>query len=60
MNLNEVINELEARLPGGIDPQRVQEIFGDSLAEDLPEHDARNRIIEGCTTLNLTSLREVS
>jgi hypothetical protein len=55
MNLNEVINQLEARLPGGIDPQRVVEIFGDSLAEDLPDTDTRYRIIEGCATLNLAS-----
>lgn len=55
MNLNEVINELEARLPGGIDPQRVEENYADSLAEDLPDTGARYRIIEGCATLNLAS-----
>jgi hypothetical protein len=55
MNLTEVIAELEARLPGGIDSQRVEEIYADSLAEDLPDSDARYRIIESCATLNLAS-----
>jgi hypothetical protein len=47
MNLTEVIAELEARLRGGIDPQRIEEIYAGSLAEDLPDTDARYRIIEG-------------
>lgn len=47
MTLDDIITQAQATMPDGIDPSRVEAIYTDSLAEDLPDTDARYTIVEG-------------
>ena len=47
MTLPDIIAFLEARLPGGIDPQRVEAIYAESLAEDLLDTSPDYLVVEG-------------
>ena len=47
MSLAEIVSALEAAMPGGIDCARVEQVYAECLAEELPETDPRYLIVEG-------------